>query len=249
MGRIVEAGVLRVTTDATFGPIEIAGWLRSHGAPACRHVPPGAIAEAIEQGRFVSLDALCADDLADIAAELLGMGRRILWAGSAGLAAALAARMGTGAAAPAPRFARGPVLFCLGSNHPVTIEQERRLLEARNAVLLHAGSAAPDQVSGAIQDCRHVVLRIPRGAIGADCVRRLIGDCRPAALLLSGGDTAALVCRAAGARAIALQRELAPGIPAGFLDGGVLDGIPVVTKSGGFGAPDDLIRIADNFYA
>jgi uncharacterized protein YgbK (DUF1537 family) len=118
-------------------------------------------------------------------------------------------------------------------------------------VLLHAGSAVAEQVSTALCLGEHVVLRALRGQVTADRLCGLVSDCdcRPAALLLSGGDTAALVCRALNARAIELQRELAPGIPCGVLQGGSFDGLPVVTKSGGFGAPDDLIQIADYFHA
>jgi len=41
--------------------------------------------------------------------------------------------------------------------------------------------------------------------------------------------------------------EVLPGIPWGMLRGGRFDGVLVVTKSGGFGAPDALIRIAEFF--
>jgi uncharacterized protein YgbK (DUF1537 family) len=255
MGRAVRSGSLRVTTDALFRPIEVAQWLRSHGAVSCRHVAAGAIAAAIAGGaRFVSLDAVCADDLARIAAEILALRRRILWAGSAGLAAALANILAAQVRGPVvalaiPAVHPGPVLFCLGSDHPVTLEQQRRLLEKKAAVLLHAGSATAEQVSTALGRGQHVVLRIPREDFAAGSVRGLISGCRPAALLLSGGDTAALVCRAVSAQAIELRRELAPGIPAGILQGGSFDGAPVITKSGGFGAPGDLVQIADYFYA
>ncbi|SPE42145.1 conserved hypothetical protein [Candidatus Sulfopaludibacter sp. SbA3] len=67
------------------------------------------------------------------------------------------------------------------------------------------------------------------------------------ALVLSGGDTAAAVCRLIGARRIDLCDEILPGIPWGILRCGRFDGVPVVTKSGGFGAPDALIRVAEFF--
>ena len=68
-----------------------------------------------------------------------------------------------------------------------------------------------------------------------------------APLVLSGGDTASLVCRALDVRAIELCREVAPGIPYGILHGGPFDGLPVATKSGGFGCPDALMQVADFF--
>jgi len=49
--------------------------------------------------------------------------------------------------------------------------------------------------------------------------------------------------------AIELGQEVAAGIPAGILRGGMLEGRPVVTKSGGFGVPEALIKVADNYHA
>jgi D-threonate/D-erythronate kinase len=46
-----------------------------------------------------------------------------------------------------------------------------------------------------------------------------------------------------------LCAEIVPGIPRGILRGGMFDGLPVATKSGGFGDADALIRIADFFHA
>jgi uncharacterized protein YgbK (DUF1537 family) len=63
-----------------------------------------------------------------------------------------------------------------------------------------------------------------------------------AALILNGGDTAAFVLQSLGASSILLAGELAPGIPWGFVEGGSADGCMVVTKSGGFGEPDALVR-------
>jgi D-threonate/D-erythronate kinase len=248
MGRIVEAGRLRVTTDAAFAPVEIAAWLRAKGASACCHVPAGAIAAAIEGGaRFVTVDATSAEHLGGIAVELLGLSKRVLWAGSAGLARALAAAIADPEQRALPPPTRGPVLFCIGSDHPVTVEQQRRLTAGRGAMLLDALATTADELSAALR--RHVILRIPRGQIEPPSLALLVSKCRPGAFLLSGGDTASLVCRALGARAIELQREFAPGVPLGILQAGSFPGLPVVTKSGGFGAPDDLLQIADYFYA
>ena len=69
----------------------------------------------------------------------------------------------------------------------------------------------------------------------------------PRALVLSGGDTASLVCRALGVRGIQLADEIVPGVPWGYLSGGVFDRALVATKSGGFGAPHALIQVADFF--
>ena len=65
--------------------------------------------------------------------------------------------------------------------------------------------------------------------------------------MLSGGDTASAICEVVGAHFIELYDEIAPGVPRGVLRGGALDGVAVVTKSGGFGVDDTLIQVADFF--
>jgi uncharacterized protein YgbK (DUF1537 family) len=66
----------------------------------------------------------------------------------------------------------------------------------------------------------------------------------PAALILTGGDTARAVCGALGIQALEITREAAPGVPISLLQGGRWDGLPVVTKAGGFGEPETLVRVA-----
>ena len=83
--------------------------------------------------------------------------------------------------------------------------------------------------------------------VSVEEVRERITGAPAAALVLSGGDTASLVCRAAGVQRIELCDEIVPGVPRGILHGGEFDGIPVVTKSGGLGDRDALIQIADFF--
>ena len=115
-GRVVINGYLQVVEDTDFVPRELA---------ACFHgidVPVGL------------RDALCDDDLDAIVAEGLKRSERILWAGSAGLAAALARSLDA-AAPPTLSFSPAAPIFCLGSNHAVTIEQQTRLIHHRAASL------------------------------------------------------------------------------------------------------------------
>ena len=62
-------------------------------------------------------------------------------------------------------------------------------------------------------------------------------------LVLTGGDAAVAVSRALGARALRLRGEVAPGLPWGYLVGGMNDRLPFVTKAGGFGAEDALLGV------
>jgi uncharacterized protein YgbK (DUF1537 family) len=226
MGRTVEGGYLRVGVAEA---IDLAARL---GLDTCAHVQPGMVFAAIESGtRFISVDAACDHDLDAIALAGLESGRRILWAGSAGLASALARTLpwgGPPGPRPAPRLASS-VLFCIGSDHPVTVEQQRLLL--------------------ALGRAEHVMLNLSVRQTSVERVRELVGNAAGAAgaLVLSGGDTASLVCRALGVRRIELADEIVAGIPWGYLSGGAFDGWRVATKSGGFGAPHALIQVADFF--
>jgi uncharacterized protein YgbK (DUF1537 family) len=231
MGRAVEAGYLRVVGDSGFVPREVAGCFRDL---------PAAV-----RARIALRDAACDAHLDAIVREELAGGRRILWAGSAGLAAALARATGAGSAAEMA-FSPGPGIFCLGSDHAVTLAQQERLLRHRAAALFAAGHAPNEAILDALERRRHVVLRISRGHTSAARVRQLLmGIAGP--LALCGGDTASLVCCALAVNAIELRREVAPGIPCGIIQGGPFDALPVVTKSGGFGRPDALIEVADFF--
>ncbi|MEO8596975.1 MAG: four-carbon acid sugar kinase family protein [Candidatus Solibacter sp.] len=247
MGRVVEAGVLRVVHAAQFVPVDVAARLSAQAGEPCALTGAAGVAALLAEGaRLIAADAATDCELDEIAAALAPFGKRVLWAGSAGLAAALARRTAQGQAgqgsAP-PAFAQGPALFCLGSDHEVTLEQQAGLLAGRASVLFAHGTSHA-AISGALAGGQHAILRIARGQI-PEAIRAV----RPAALVVSGGDTASVVFRALGAEAIELRAEIFPGVPLGTLRGGVFDRLPVVTKSGGFGARDTLIQVADFFHA
>jgi uncharacterized protein YgbK (DUF1537 family) len=215
-GRVVEGGWLRINGVPEFAPIDVAARLQL----PCR-------------------DASSDDDLDGIVAGTFERGRKVLWVGSAGLASALARRLGT-ERGPQAAVRGGPALFCIGSDHANTLRQQAALLADRAAVQ----ADSREGICAALSRGQHVVLRIARGCAR---VSELISGAPAAALVLSGGDTASLVCAAAGVRRIELCDEIVPGVPRGILGGGEFDGIPVVTKSGGFGGRDALIQVADFF--
>jgi uncharacterized protein YgbK (DUF1537 family) len=73
---------------------------------------------------------------------------------------------------------------------------------------------------------------------------RLFDTGQPKANILVGGDTALKVYEQCGARGIRILGDVEPGIPWGRWMGGRMDGLPLVTKAGGFGNPDTLSGIA-----
>lgn len=169
-------------------------------------------------------DATTAADLDAIAAGMLAEGWFPFAAGSAGLARAFASRLSP---LPSPRqpvraAATGPVILCIGSDHPVTLAQIAHYRESGGNAELHGirfDELPP--IGPALESMQH------------------------GGLFFCGGDTAAYVCTAFGARAIELEGEVAPGIPLGRLIGGAGHGLAVVTKSGGFGKPDTLTCVVE----
>lgn len=164
--------------------------------------------------------------------------------GSAGLAHALARRLNTADAAPAGPPACGPVLIVAGSRNPVTLRQIEALVDAGvERTELDAASTS----SGA-----HAVMVPPRGPVHAEPVavaqklgaaaRDMLARGQFGAVVLTGGDTASAVLQALGARCIAVQGELEPGMAWGTVTGGEAPGITVVTKAGGFGDTRTLCR-------
>jgi uncharacterized protein YgbK (DUF1537 family) len=71
-------------------------------------------------------------------------------------------------------------------------------------------------------------------------------------MMIFGGDTALGICKKLGAGAVKILGEVEPLVPFGIFTGGRLDGIPLITKAGGFGAEDiilNMVRIFQNIVA
>ncbi len=233
-GRVTRAG--RQLVHGADTGIDLAAGLGALGVPV-RLRRPGETAPA-----GVSLwDAASDAELATIAAAGRTLSGRVLWCGSAGLAGTLA-----GAAPPLivpPR----PVLALIGTDHPTT----RRQLEAcLNHSAADAAAIAAHLTGGqgvAVVPGLPDGLGRAEGAVEiagrfAGLVRRLP---RPGALFVTGGETLRALCTSLGAARLHVIGQLAPGVPVSNLVGGAWDGLPVVSKSGGFGGPAllaDLLR-------
>ena len=184
--------------------------------------PAGVDLRALLAGLPVEIpDAATARDLERIAASVDPA--RDLLVGSAGLARVVGRvppRL-----APAAVRGSGAALLCVGSVHPATLAQLDQLNDGEDAEFWRIDMASPDPEQ--LARLRHRVQELTEGG-----------------LLMSGGDTALLVCRLLGAEGIRLEAEIEPGVPFGRLMGGVGDGLAVVTKSGGFGTEETLACVA-----
>jgi uncharacterized protein YgbK (DUF1537 family) len=77
----------------------------------------------------------------------------------------------------------------------------------------------------------------------ADAVYALTKNRIPAGLVISGGDMVYALSTRLQAGGIALGGEVLPGIPWGVFQGGCAEGWPVITKAGGFGTDETLVRL------
>jgi uncharacterized protein YgbK (DUF1537 family) len=226
-----------------------------------------------QPGLYIA-DAESEADLEALAHALLALGFRLA-CGSAGLGRALQkagflpedrpARAPAGPPAETHPAGR-PVLVVAGSRSPALLRQVEAVrqlgirvvrpdpaflenkayppkeLAASLAETLRAGQPAILTTAGlpASPLGDHTVAERLAGVAGWLVDIGLVGG-----LLLTGGDTAAAVCRRLGATLIELHGEPLPGIAAGALLDGHHAGLPVITKAGAFEC--DLKLLIDDF--
>ena len=75
-------------------------------------------------------------------------------------------------------------------------------------------------------------------------VKTVLAEVSPALLVLTGGETAQAVMRGLAARRLELIGAPASGLALGRLVVDSMSTIPVLTKAGGFGAPDLFVALA-----
>ncbi|MBS7789447.1 four-carbon acid sugar kinase family protein [Roseococcus sp. SDR] len=232
-GRIARGGrVLARQPEGAWAPIAMPDW-----AAEGLELHPGDLGAPLAPG-ITWFDAESDADLARIAA----VGRRttgpVLWAGSGGLARALAG------AAQLRREARleGQVLGLFGSDQAVTA---RQLLACGPDWLSIAGAGEAPRIARQLEarGAALVSLALPPGLGRVEAAQRIAAEFaallralpRPGTLLVAGGETLRNVCSALGAEALRAEGLVTPGVPRSRLMGGIWDGLLVISKSGAFG--------------
>ncbi|HZP76147.1 MAG TPA: four-carbon acid sugar kinase family protein [Pseudolabrys sp.] len=207
-------------------------------------------------------DAQTDADLDRVAEFALRHSGDILLVGATGIGAALARHMGGHTDAPldlSPVGKRGRVMFVIGSRTAVTAGQLARLRAAGAAevvVPIKRDAGDPLTIPPLTVSTPLILRPEAAGQVRADDAARvlaqaavsLIGPLDVCSLVLSGGDTAAAVFSALGVRECMLLGEIMPGIPVGCL-AGAQRSLCAVTKSGGYGDADTLLRIAEGLEA
>jgi len=160
-----------------------------------------------------------------------------------------------------------PVLVISGSAHPATRAQIQRLA-AHTGVETHPVAALLTELERRVlfenilsDRTRSVHVLTPAAnetlpdpqwqgvaRLIAHLGAELIQEIKPAALVIIGGETANHLWDELKIDAVTLLGETAPGIPCGKLVGSAVDGLPVVSKAGGFGDVDCLEQMfTDHF--
>lgn len=200
----------------------------------------GALAEAgVERGITVH-DAERDEDLAALV-ETHRDDPGLLWAGSSGLARALA-----GVVAPRALPRRGPVLFATGSRHAVTRARLAALALRERVPILRDVRADDAAAPG-----RLVAERLARGLSAvldasppgaepaaawrmARCFSPLPHAPAPGLLVVAGGDTLLRLLGALGCTALRLEGEVVRGLPLSALADGAWAGTRLASLSGAF---------------
>ena len=260
-GRPLEATEARRRRDPMDVPARLAGCgLRVALAGRGQLRTPTDAWQAPEFEAVVC-DAESDEDLDAIAAASLRLARPVFWAGSAGLMRSLAAALIPAAAAPPARLEPGPVLTVVGSASPVSRAQFEALaaapwigaLEAPPETLRRGARSAEAEfgraLDAALAKGDAAVAIAPEPGVGPEQGPRLAaalaGLVAPrmgklGALVVTGGETARAVLTGSDISALRLRGEIEAGVPLGTGIGACE--IPIVTKAGGFGTPETLLR-------
>lgn len=179
-------------------------------------------------GTVAVADAETDEDLMMLVDAVLALDPAPLLIGSAGLARALAARLGLLAErTPLPPCRRW--LVVAGSRHPAT--------RAQIAAARDAGIQVLASVQGESAEREEVAMRLAAQAI--EVLERERFDL----VAVTGGQTAVALYRALGAERIDLVGAPGPGLALGYLRAPGRPALPILTKAGAFGAPDLFVSL------
>jgi uncharacterized protein YgbK (DUF1537 family) len=269
-GRVLCRGVPVDRAGFEVPSADLLGLFRAAGEPPA-HVPLAVVREGPEAigGRLAGVmeSAVVAD--AETDADLQALveaamaGGYDCFAGSAGLASAIAERL------PAPRRglppgARrgGPVLVLAGSRHEATAAQVdhaarqgvARVVFTPGEIRTGRAEATATEARGRLAAGESLIVTPPSERVAetegllacfADLGEAALAGRPLGGLVLTGGDVAAAVCARLGVETIELRGEVLPAIPWGRIAGGRAHGLDIVTKAGSFGDRQALARLVD----
>jgi uncharacterized protein YgbK (DUF1537 family) len=239
-------------------------WLRGPGG---RMVAVGSdtiveqlVAAGLPAAQLLVPEVQSDDTLAQLAAVTKDpQSHRWLWCGSAGLGAAIARQLGIEpvAASPAPSV---PALAVTASRHPVLRAQLQALSASGACRVLRIDetgvSAACGTALAVLAEGRSALLDLSlhHDASAAQAASMLANRMAlltaklapPRRFVVIGGDSLLALCHAGSATGLLAHAAPRPGWGCARIDGGRWHGVEVLSRSGAFGAVDDLIDVFAN---
>jgi D-threonate/D-erythronate kinase len=186
------------------------------------------------RGTVVIADAESESDLDALVDAALALDPPPLLVGSAGLARALAERLGF-LAEPVALPAGRRWLIVAGSRHPATRRQVEAAREAGLRVLVTPETDVRGRTRAAARLAAETKRVLDRE--GADVVA------------ITGGETTLALYQALGATRIDLIGAPAPGLAYGYLRAPAYPELAILTKAGGFGTPELFVSLAKEVVA
>ena len=256
-GRVTRNGAQWVAEGGHWRCVapDIVAQLRGAGLDAATE------ADASPSTRAIVCDAASAAGLDAIVARHWSSGAGPLWCGTSGLALALATRMAGEAGSDsrgtpvAAGTMRGPVLFVVGTNHPVSRAQAQELASQPRVICRDVDVIARRTIVSDPDGPRSAAVLVrfdmapgttPERAreLIAQSLRDEVDALDPPGLVVAtGGETLRALCDALGATRLDVVAEREPGIPISIWTDGRWAGTPILSKSGGFGAVDLFARV------
>ncbi len=160
--------------------------------------------------------------------------------GSAGLALELAQLIGA-EKGEVPR-ANGPILFVSGSENEVAVRQLKAL--SKEIPVLEADNSSIEEAARVLREGGDAAIRFSLAKVKPSTlekIRRLLYEIE--GLVVIGGETLKRLVEGMGITGVKIGEPPEEGLAAGWIVGGPLDGLPIVTKAGGFGTETTLIRV------
>lgn len=252
-GRVTQGGqqwLLRHGSSRTPVGENLVHGLKKFGIDA-QVVQAGSSWPDLAERQVLVADARTQKELEELCRLAWQRGARFLYCGTTGLARAIALDRPPGCPLPPP-----PKLLFVGSAHDVSRDQigvvyaqaRRRGIVPAHDTTLSAGCLVADRFG---QD--RVLVRAgfeghaprPIDSQEVATVMRRAARSLPDlnSLTVVGGASLQQVIEAVDAKRLSVKSEIAPGIPAAVVAGGLLNGIVLVSKSGAFGRDTALAQL------
>lgn len=213
------------------------------------------VIEQTGRGNYRVCDAQHQEDLQRIVDAHLGKGR-VVFAGSLGLALALANRLSAARHRTVTGLsAHRPMMVC-GSHHPQSVRQVERARGNGIRILSFDPSLMGFDVARELPGEGAVLVRILPGEPRTKAcsptqimtsfiaaLRPLLKQIEPDGLGIVGGETACRLLQRLGAKRLDVYQQQAEVIACARISGGRMHGCPMVSKGGSVGAEDAILQM------